>query len=606
MRILARNALTIGATVAFLAACGGSQSLIVAPGTIPQSRVVDTHGQRGGSWMLPEAKSQDLVYVSDRSSLLVYTTRGKQVGAIEYLSDPGVCSDAQGNVWITNGGIALEFPHGGTVPINEVYTPDYYAAVSCAVDSTTGSLALTLYASGKAPEIAVYQTTSETPQLYGDTDFSYFTYPAYDTAGNLYVNGGRGRKVLLGELPTGAGAITTITLNKKLGAVGGLQWDGKYLAVGDGRYNVVYQVSVSGSTATVQTSTHFFGWRFNQPVQFWLNNGIIGFVYSNTYYGLFRFPLGRRPAHRFIFQSSTDGGNALSVASTRSAKRKHLATLGNAAIVSRAARISPVHLGSSKSDLLYVGGGATTYVYSYPSGTPMGSLAQPTSGSFCSDKNGNVFLTYRDAVIEYAHGGTQPLRELTIPGSTTTDCSVDPTSGDLALTYDCPWCKTNLAIFPNGSGTPTRYAAPDAYTCGYDIQGNLFLAGGSGSQIAELVAGSSTFQIINIEKNIGNPLQVQWDGQYVALERENFPGAIYRLKISGSGASVVGTTKFRETLVWTNPSWIAGGAVVFPFSTHRDQSPDEIGIWQYPHGGKATATIKDLGGGVTVSVVPSH
>ncbi len=48
MGILSRYALTIGAAAAFLAGCGGSPPPI-PPGTMPQSRAIITHNERGGS-----------------------------------------------------------------------------------------------------------------------------------------------------------------------------------------------------------------------------------------------------------------------------------------------------------------------------------------------------------------------------------------------------------------------------------------------------------------------------------------------------------------------------------------------------------------------------
>jgi len=53
---LGRYALSSCVAAAMLAACGGSQPPIGAPGAMPQSRAIVTHASRGGSWMLPEAK----------------------------------------------------------------------------------------------------------------------------------------------------------------------------------------------------------------------------------------------------------------------------------------------------------------------------------------------------------------------------------------------------------------------------------------------------------------------------------------------------------------------------------------------------------------------
>ena len=59
---LVRSAFIIGAAALF-AGCGGSQPPIGALGAMPQSSAIAEHATRGESWMLPEAKSEDLLYV---------------------------------------------------------------------------------------------------------------------------------------------------------------------------------------------------------------------------------------------------------------------------------------------------------------------------------------------------------------------------------------------------------------------------------------------------------------------------------------------------------------------------------------------------------------
>ena len=56
---LNRSAAALGVAVALLAGCGGSQPPVAAPGAMPHTPAIATHAERGGSWMLPEAKSGD-------------------------------------------------------------------------------------------------------------------------------------------------------------------------------------------------------------------------------------------------------------------------------------------------------------------------------------------------------------------------------------------------------------------------------------------------------------------------------------------------------------------------------------------------------------------
>lgn len=78
---------TLAIASVVIAGCSAAQPPIGAPDAVPQSQISAsaTHAKRGGSWMLREAKNENLIYLGDRSSVLVYSYRGKQVGSIEAL-----------------------------------------------------------------------------------------------------------------------------------------------------------------------------------------------------------------------------------------------------------------------------------------------------------------------------------------------------------------------------------------------------------------------------------------------------------------------------------------------------------------------------------------
>ena len=272
---------------------------------------------------------------------------------------------------------------------------------------------------------------------------------------------------------------------------------------------------------------------------------------------------------------------------------------------------------TSSGDLIYATGYTSpgtgkTFMLTYPQGQLVGTINQSASG-MCSDTDGNVYLLYMNAAIEYAHGGTKPIRTLRIPGAQTYSCSVDPSSGNLAVTFSCPPCGyQNLAIFPSGSGTPTRYSAPAFFTCSYDGQGNLFLAGETASGLSELPRGSSTFINITLNQYLGDAGQVQWDGKYITLQTFGSPGPIYQIQVTGSSGTVVGETKFGRFMKREGYSWISisHGTILMPFSQHGSQT-NQLGIWKYPRGGGAMKIIKTFGtgdhgfGSATLSVAPS-
>ena len=61
---LSRYVAALGVAIALLAACGGSQPPIGSLGAVPETSASRIHVERDGSWMLPEAKGDDLLYVS--------------------------------------------------------------------------------------------------------------------------------------------------------------------------------------------------------------------------------------------------------------------------------------------------------------------------------------------------------------------------------------------------------------------------------------------------------------------------------------------------------------------------------------------------------------
>jgi hypothetical protein len=297
--------------LALLAACGASQPPIGAPGAMPQSSAIVTEADRGGSWMLPEAKNENLIYLADEYSVLVYNYAGEQVGYIEQLIEPGVCSDPHGDVWITSQGHISEYPHGATAPIATLNAPSQ--AVSCAVDPLTNNLAVTLNDDGNT-ELAVYPNASGAPQTYAEPAGTDFLYCAYDDAGNLFVDGRHSHKEsLLVELQSGSNSLRTLTLNKKLVGGGGVQWDGKYLAVGDERNNVIYQLSIASGYGTVERTIKFPNWEQHHNYQFWVHDGTIGFMYSGKYFGFWKYPKGEKLVRKFLYDFGTTGGNALSL-----------------------------------------------------------------------------------------------------------------------------------------------------------------------------------------------------------------------------------------------------------------------------------------------------
>jgi hypothetical protein len=272
--------------------------------------------------------------------------------------------------------------------------------------------------------------------------------------------------------------------------------------------------------------------------------------------------------------------------------------------------------GSASGDLLYVNDRqGALYVLTYPQLQLVGEVSlpyAPNSGGICSDGNGDIFVPDSAEIVEFAHGGTQPIATLDDDGGyyEPIGCAVDPTTGNLAVTNykDYPG-HGNVAIYSDAQGNPTYYSdseIPDPNFCGYDNQGNLFIDGGP--PLAELPSGSESFTNITLNKRVPEAGQVQWDGAYITVKSQN-ANKIYRLKISGSTGKVIATTHLKGPGRHAfSQSWIQGSTIIAPIGP--GQLNNRLGFWDYPGDGKAF-TILDLGYhaepvGETVSVAPSR
>jgi hypothetical protein len=112
------------------------------------------------------------------------------------------------------------------------------------------------------------------PAIYSDKVASALYFCAYDDTGNLFVDGASsasGDGVLV-ELPKGRAKFDGIVLDKSVNPSGGVQWDGKYLDVGDrsgsnGHADVYRLLIISGKGKEV-FATPLDG--DNDIVSFWI------------------------------------------------------------------------------------------------------------------------------------------------------------------------------------------------------------------------------------------------------------------------------------------------------------------------------------------------
>jgi|HubBroStandDraft_2_1064218.scaffolds.fasta_scaffold00553_4 hypothetical protein len=183
------------AAAAMLVACGGSQPPIGVPGAIPKTSASAAHVERDGSWVLPETKSDDLLYVAnasgDYNDVTVYHAKGKDPSPIEVISNGlnapiSDCLDGDGTLYVLNEPAGLgwvsEYPAGKTKP-SKVITRGINTPAFCAID-INGNLWVTNIGGQNVTE---YEKGSTMPHTIITKGLFYPDGIAIDSSGNMYV-----------------------------------------------------------------------------------------------------------------------------------------------------------------------------------------------------------------------------------------------------------------------------------------------------------------------------------------------------------------------------------------------------------------------------------
>jgi hypothetical protein len=259
--------------LALLAACSdsSSRSSYATTGVSPMSaqRRPDYHK----SWVSPDAGAQPrLLFVSDRlfDTVYIYTMPGFQLkGTLTGFSGlRGECSDRSGNIWIVNGGTLQVFQYSRTGTLLKTIDDHVdFHLIGCAVNST-GDVAVANGVSNghERGNVSVFHNGSGSPTILTNPHQHTYEWLAYDTSGNLYVDGaGDKDEFILSECPAGKSSCHTLTVSGASPHVpAGLNWDkvNNDLIIGDesceGRPRIascLYAATISGSTAMVTGTT---------------------------------------------------------------------------------------------------------------------------------------------------------------------------------------------------------------------------------------------------------------------------------------------------------------------------------------------------------------
>lgn len=178
----------------------------------------------------------------------------------------GACADEIGNVFVTaersaRSSVVYEYAHGGTAPVATL-RDDGYVAGGCSSDPVSGDLAVTSYSlhANAKNNVALYSPGRGRPRRFFDADLSP-AFCAFDEAGNLFVDGEG--SVQLAELRKGGSALETLRLDRVLVRPGGIEWDGRDLAIEEGgfarKFSAIDRVRLTGSNGNVARTIHLHG-----------------------------------------------------------------------------------------------------------------------------------------------------------------------------------------------------------------------------------------------------------------------------------------------------------------------------------------------------------
>jgi hypothetical protein len=172
----------------------------------------------------------------------------------------------------------------------------------------------------------------------------------------------------------------------------------------------------------------------------------------------------------------------------------------------------------------------------------------------CADKKGNVFVPdYGTAkVYEFAHGATTPTQVLTDPNGNPVSCSIDASTGNLAVANFAPTSGSgNVAVYPAASGTPTMLTgnnvAHPAFV-GYTPKGDLYMDGIDSNSVfamAVMPNGASGFSPVTVNgATLYSPGAIIWGGSFLLvgdqMYQNNPTSAVYQLCACGTNVKFQG------------------------------------------------------------------
>ncbi|HXM08084.1 MAG TPA: hypothetical protein VN936_11490, partial [Candidatus Acidoferrum sp.] len=217
----------------------------------------------------------------------------------------------------------------------------------------------------------------------------------------------------------------------------------------------------------------------------------------------------------------------------------------------------------------------------------------------------DVWFIQGQALVEYPHGGTKPLRTLQDPGEYPASCAVSSKTGTLAVaniisTSDGPG---SISLYEHAKGKPAIVRGTGHfYFITYDEHDDIFGDGeNSGYQFVlfELPSKSARIESIALKgATIEFPGDVQYTGNVLNIGDQD-DAVIYESRVKGTTATVTGHT----------PLTGAVDIVAYSIYNNRVICPDagsaDVEVYAYPKGGNPVKVVTGLSEptGVVVSAV---
>jgi hypothetical protein len=242
--------------------------------------------------------------------------------------------------------------------------------------------------------------------------------------------------------------------------------------------------------------------------------------------------------------------------------------------------------------LAYVADSGTNAVavYVYPAFNLVQTLNITPSGE-CTDTAGDVWFVIGQQIVEYAHGGTEPIATLSDPGGFPAGCAVSSSSGTLAVAniVSAEYGPGNIALYVHAKGSPKIVSGSGkVYFLTYDSHDDLF-GDGLNSQyqpgLFELPKGAKTIRSLLLKgATVAFPGGVQYVKDILnILDQEN--AVNYETRVRNGTATVIGKTLLEGS---------SDCVQQFIYKSRllcADAGNSDIEVYRYPKGGNPVKTV---------------